>query len=96
MDATWRGRRSDALYQGSLSKRDLCNMIARLEDEAKEMAERLESAHTHECEYKIVSNITRGLVSYDCMGLECTRCGRQQLSLDAPKFCPDCGARVRR
>lgn len=96
MDATWRGRRSDALYQGRMSKRELCDMIARLEDEAKEMAGRLESAQTHECEYKIVGNVVRGSISYDCMGLECTRCGRQQLSLDAPNFCPACGARVKR
>lgn len=27
-------RRSDALYQGNISRRELCNMVARLENEA--------------------------------------------------------------
>lgn len=32
MNATERGRRSDSLHYGETSRRDLCDMVARLED----------------------------------------------------------------
>ena len=33
-EATERARRSDSLYYGNVSRRELCNMVARLENEA--------------------------------------------------------------
>ena len=40
MNATERGRRSDSLHYGETSRRELCDMIARLEDR-QERLERL-------------------------------------------------------
>ena len=36
MNATERGRRSDALYYDNISRRDLCDMIANLESDLAE------------------------------------------------------------
>ncbi len=48
-----------------------------------------------ECEYEMVSNMKIGSVALDCFGLRCSNCGRQQMNMVPPNFCPDCGFRVR-
>ena len=44
------------------------------------------------CKYEFVPNIGGGYLN--ACGIRCTSCGREQMSLVAPKFCPECGAKV--
>ena len=46
------------------------------------------------CRYEFIANMVIGEVSLDCCGLRCDRCGREQMSLDPPRYCPDCGRRT--
>lgn len=45
-----------------------------------------------ECEYEFVPSIGGGHL--DACGLRCSSCGREQMSLEPPNYCPDCGRRV--
>lgn len=44
------------------------------------------------CKYDFVPNIGNGFLN--ACGLKCSCCGREQMSMDAPKFCPNCGRKV--
>lgn len=44
------------------------------------------------CAYEFVPNIGGGHLN--ACGLRCTSCGREQMNLDAPNYCPNCGAKV--
>lgn len=46
------------------------------------------------CSYDFIPNMTMGEISLNCCGLKCSVCGREQMNLQAPNYCPDCGARV--
>ena len=46
------------------------------------------------CRYEFVPNIVRLGISLNSCGLKCSECGRDQLSLEALKYCPDCGCKV--
>lgn len=55
-----------------------------------------DTRYVEECEYEFLSNMMMGPVSLNCCGLRCSRCGREQMDLRPPNFCPDCGFRVRK
>lgn len=61
-----------------------------------EAIERIASIGTRGCHYQYATNISMGGVSLDCCGLRCDTCGHEQMSMNAPKFCPECGRRVLR
>ena len=100
MDVTARARRSDALYYdvNSLHRRDLCDMIALLEQEKAELEDRLNA----ECllqvstENKLQSSLTPDL--------RCSSCGYTEryffwygltgFKHRHVRHCPGCGTRI--
>lgn len=46
------------------------------------------------CHYEFLSNIVIGSISLNACGLRCSSCGREQMSLEPPNYCPDCGKKV--
>lgn len=44
------------------------------------------------CTYDFIPNIGNGHLN-SC-GLKCSACGREQMNLVAPAYCPDCGCKV--
>ena len=46
------------------------------------------------CRYEFVANIVRCGISLNSCGLKCSECGRDQIYMEAPKYCPECGCKV--
>lgn len=46
------------------------------------------------CLYEITMNVVQGGIALDCAGAVCDHCGRTQIGLSLPKYCPDCGCEV--
>ena len=61
-----------------------------------EAIRRISTLGPETCHYEFTSNVHMGGVSLDCCGLRCDSCGHEQMSMNAPTFCPGCGKRVMR
>lgn len=79
------------LTNGKLSKTRAYS-IEVMEQAIAEEFERTTDIDARACEYEFVPNIGAGILN--ACGLRCKSCGREQMSLIPPNYCPDCGARV--
>ena len=57
---------------------------------------RLASLGRAGCHYEYVPSMHIGNLSLDCSGIRCDSCGREQMGLEPPKYCPGCGRRILR
>lgn len=72
---------------------ELCDAVAEASTvKAHRILDKARYAGRGTCRYDFVPNIGNGFLN--ACGLKCSCCGREQMSMDAPKFCPDCGMRV--
>ena len=70
---------------------EISRMLREAADTIESLRDKAQAAF-ETCSYDFVPNVGNGMLN--ACGLKCSHCGREQMDLEPPAYCPRCGRRV--